>query len=134
MFRVVSLDMISSPNYFGFAENNLWKVAQDGGATLWGMVYVVDSLSERRYITDPAAVLTVTFFRSDLPGTSTSQSISKVVTFNVQDPSLFSFSLSAQEVKSIMSGTVNFNLVEGAVSTTWNQNWAVKKTPVRTGC
>jgi hypothetical protein len=134
MFKVVALDMVAAPNTFAYAENNLWKVQQDGDAVLWGMLYVVDSLSERRYITDPSAILTITFFRSDLPGTDTSRSVIKVATVNVQDASLFSISLSAQEVKTIMSGTVNFKLVEGTSTTSWNQNWAVKKTPVRTGC
>jgi hypothetical protein len=133
MFKIIALDMVAAPNTFSYADQNLWKVTQDGAATLWGMLYVHDSLSDRRYIPSPGAILTVTFYRSDIPGSDTHRSIIKVVSFSVADASLFSLDLTAQDVKTITSGTVNFNLVEGAVSTSWNQNWMAKKVPVRTG-
>jgi hypothetical protein len=160
MFKVLALDMVSPPNVFGYADQNVWRLNFDGAATLWGMLYVVDSLSERRYLPVVGGTLQVTFYRADqgnlnqsLANTDpddiniayeqqvqmhsfwpdNSKNIVKTVVFSVQDASLFSFSLTEQEVKKLHSGTVHFTLTEGAVVTNWNQNWTVRKSPVRTG-
>jgi hypothetical protein len=141
MFKVLALDMVSPPNVFGYADQNVWRLNFDGAATLWGMLYVVDSLSERRYLPVVGGTLQVTFYRADQGNLNQSLAntdpddinIAKTVVFSVQDASLFSFSLTEQEVKKLHSGTVHFTLTEGAVVTNWNQNWTVRKSPVRTG-
>lgn len=123
---VKSLDMVKTPNYFKFSNN--WEVISNNAVDLYCMIYISDQLGERRYISEEGdeAVLTVTFPRKLTQG-NINNSIIKTATQDALDLSLFKISLTSTEAKNLISGTVFFSLLEDTTTTTWNQNYFVKK-------
>ena len=132
--KVAALDMIQAPNIFSYIDDNKWAVKGANATVLWGQLFIMDSLSLRRYIPAVGATLQLTFLRADVPGTNTSRTLNKLVTFSSDDRSLFSLSLSSSEIDGIVSGGVTFKLTEGASVQTWIQDWAIRKENVTTGC
>lgn len=136
-FKSVPLDMISAPNFWAPAKNNRWELIDPNAVTLWFRLNIVDSLGERSYVTASGAAMTVIFQRADLIQvdrsiipqklTNTAQSVTKTASVHATDKSLFSFTLTAQDVQNIVSGTVKFTLVESGVTTTWVQNYLLQK-------
>jgi hypothetical protein len=132
-FKAIPLDMISAPNYFAPLEPSSWNIVSPNTQTLWFGLQVEDSLGARRYMVATGASLTVTFQRADSFTTSqgkltqTSQGIDKLASAHANDRSLFSFSLTSQDVGSIVGGTVKFKLIEGATETIWLQNYLITK-------
>jgi hypothetical protein len=132
--KIAALDMISAPNYYSYVSDNKWSVKSGNSVTLYGQLFIVDSLSERRYIPAAGATLQATFLRSDTPGTNTSRTLNKMATLNASDRSLFSLALSSSEVDGIVSGGITFTLNEGSSAiTVWVMDWGIKKTNTSSG-
>jgi len=133
MFKVIPIDMISAPNFWAPLPEPRWTVYEPNASTLWMQLMIDDSLGERRYIAAGGAALTVTFQKADsLASTQgklvyTPQSIDALGAFNANDRSLVSITLTADQVKTLVSGTVKFKLLEGVTNTTWVQNHCITK-------
>jgi len=139
-FQVKPLDMILAPNYFAPLSDGRWMITDPNATTLWFQLEILDSLGPRRYLTGVGATLTATFMRMDALAsnlgilTSTPQTVNTPALAYTTDASLFSLALTTQQIQNIVSGTVQFALTEGAVVTTWNQNYLIQKTLTNPGC
>ena len=134
-FQAIPLDMISAPNYYAVAKNNRWEIISPNATTLWFDLSIIDSLGQRPYSVGNSAVLQVIFMRADKQTivqyntlTATPQTVTKTASVNSSNKSLFSVSMSSQDIQIVVSGTVKFTLVDGSVNETWNQNWMLQKT------
>jgi len=125
-FQVKPLDMILAPNYFAPLSDGRWMITDPNATTLWFQLEILDSLGPRRYLTGVGATLTATFMRMD--------ALASNLGILTTDASLFSLALTTQQIQNIVSGTVQFALTEGAVVTTWNQNYLIQKTLTNPGC
>lgn len=134
-FKVVPLEVVSAPNYYSMLPNKRWDIINPNAQTLWFQLNIVDNLGERRYIPATGSTLEATFKRSDImvagpranQFTNTSQSVVKVCTANASDKSLYSISMTTQDIQAIVGGSVQFKLTESGVSTTWLFDWGVYK-------
>lgn len=139
-FQVIPLDMVLAPNYFAPLGDVRWLITDPNPTTLWFQLGILDALGLRRYITAVGATLTATFMRMDALTsslgilTSTPQTVAVNATVFATDASLFSLALTTQQIQNIVSGTIQFSLTEGAVVTTWNQNWLIQKSLTNPGC
>lgn len=135
--NLLPLDMALAPNFWAPTQDGVWTIVSPNATTLWGLLQVVDSMGVRRYLPAAGSTLQVTFLRADLIASNqgllsnTAQSINKTgAPFSgggVADGSLFSFALSTTDVQNILGGTAQFALTEGANTTTWMQNFAIRK-------
>lgn len=143
IFRVVPLDMITAPNFFGYLRDFQWTIVGNNPVVLWFQFQVSDTLGTRRYTVATPGTVALTFLRADTAGVSPSappvtfstqtpvaqtQTIYKVATPYTTDRSLYSISLTAQETATLTSGTVQVTLTENNQPITFNQNYLVKKT------
>ena len=132
-FNSVPLDMITAPNYYAALPDGRWTVTSPSAATLWFQLQIVDALGTRRYIVGTGATLTVTFQRADILAQgqtalgATAQSVVVSAIPHSNDRSLFSMTLTTQNVQTLVSGAVKYRLVEGANDTTWLQDYGVQK-------
>jgi hypothetical protein len=139
MFKVTPIEMITAPNYWAPIPEPRWTVYDPNASVLWGLLVISDSLGERRYIAASGATITATFQKADsLASTSgklvyTAQSIDILGAFNANDRSLFSITLTADQTKAVVSGTIKFKLIEGSSNTTWVQNHALTKKSANPG-
>jgi hypothetical protein len=130
------LELISAPNYYSLLPDSQWQVTHGVKAALAGQIWITDSLGARRYVLPATSTLSITFVRADTAQQpSSSQSITKAVSINQFDRSLFTFELSAQETQQVISGSVIFNLTDtgAGVSAQWTQNYGLKKALVGPG-
>lgn len=133
-FKVVPINMITSPNDYGNLPNGQWVILSNAAATLWFQLNKVDIIGERRYIPQAGSTMQVIFPRADTysqPATGnitvTQNTITKTASPLVQDNSIFSFAITGQDASNIVSGSVKFNLTIAGVSYNWIQNYVVKK-------
>jgi hypothetical protein len=139
MFKVTPIEMITAPNYWAPISEPRWTVYDPNASVLWGLLVISDSLGERRYVAASGANITATFQKADnLASTSgklvyTAQSIDILGAFNANDRSLFSITLTADQTKAVISGTIKFKFIEGSNNTTWVQNHALTKKSANPG-
>lgn len=139
-FKIIPLDMISAPNTYAPLADGLWVLNSSNAQTLWFRIDVVDSLGQRPYVTASGSTLKLTFQRADLLSLSnqgnlinTPQNVEKIGAANSLNRSIYSVSMTSQDVQKAVSGTVKFELTEGSTVNTWVQNWMVKKTSTSPG-
>jgi len=133
-FTAIPIEMMTAPNYWAPLADNRWVITEPSATDLWFNLQISDALGSRPYVPS-SATLQVTFQRSDLLATSgdrrsltsTSRSIVKAATADVDNASLWKIALSASDIEIVVSGTVKFALLEGTIMTTWLQNWVLQK-------
>lgn len=136
-FTIAPISMISSPNNYTVLKDARWSIVSPNAQDLWGQLQVSDALGLRRYVPASGSTLSVVFQRGDLVSTSstirydrldtTTRSVTKNATLDSNDRSLIKIAMNTADIQGVMSGTVKFTLTEGAVVTTWVQNWALMK-------
>ena len=133
-FKVIPIDMISSPNYWAPLSEARWAITDPNAVTLNFQLEITDSLGERRYMLGSGGTLTAIFQRADAystiqPGSlvQTSQTISISCVVNSGDRSLFALPMTQQQVQGVISGTIKFSMVESGVTTVWNQSYLLVK-------
>lgn len=134
-FKVVPLEVISAPNYYSVLKNNRWDITNPNQQVLWFQLQIIDNLGARHYIPATGSTLEATFMRADKltagPRASqltyTAQSVVKSCVANASDKSLYSISMTSQDVQNIVSGSVKFRLVESGIETVWLFDWGVSK-------
>jgi len=128
--------MITAPNFYSELPDDRWEIIDPNTQTLWLQLNVDDSLGLRRYVPASGSSISVIFQRADafaLSGVklnrlqSETRTITKTATANADDRSLWSISMTAQDVSGVVSGTVKFSITESAVTQVWLQNYFVKK-------
>ena len=133
--------MINDPNVFAVLPDDRWVITSPNAQTLWMSLEQEDSLGQRRYVPAVGATLDVIFQRRDamtqsggrLKLTNTPQTVTKTATVSPNDGSQYSFNLTNSDIEAILGGTVKFKLTEGANTTEWVQNWALKKNLTTSG-
>lgn len=136
------INMISAPNTFSVLSSGRWEITDPNAQELWLQINTDDQLGFRRYIPAAGATLSVLFQRADsfsVDGVrlsrlqANSQSVTKTATADTNDRSLWKISLTPQDTQTILSGTVKFALTEGTTTTTWVQNYFLKKNLTEAG-
>ena len=135
MFKISPIEMISAPNYWSVNKDKTWVIVSPNQQALWLLLNISDAMGDRPYTSAVNATLTVTFQRADaitrvFPSTQLTnipQSVVKAATANAQNRSLWTIALTSQDVQTLTSGTVKFDLTENGNTTTWLENWMVKK-------
>lgn len=133
-FKVIPIDMISAPNYWAPLAEKMWTITSPNAQVLWFSLCVDDALGLRPYSPAAGATIVATFQRSDLisvgtRGTlvNTVQNVTKNGTFNAQARNICSLSLTPLDAAAVASGSIKLDFTESGVTTTWLQNWAIKK-------
>jgi hypothetical protein len=131
-YKALPVDMINPPNFYA-PLNGIWELTSPNQTTLWFQLIISDSLGERRYISASGATMSLTFRRMDLITSNfgqlnqQSRDVIKNATPNVNDRSLFSFTLTQSDIQNIVSGGVLFSFTESGNNTQWIQQWIIKK-------
>ena len=139
-FSLLPIEVVSAPNFYSPVASGTFDLISSIPATLNFLLMINDNLGPRPYFAAMAATLTLTFARMNqfAPGRvnpiETPQSLTKTATRNVQNPALYSLTLTTQDVQAIRSGSLTFTLVENGVATTTTTNWAVTKKLTDPGC
>ncbi len=135
--QVSPIEIITSPNYYSYLKDSQWVVGDGIAATLAGQIWIVDALGSRPYFLPSTANLKVTFLRADTPQVVTAaQSIMKTVVPDSLERSIFTFALTTQDAKLVISGSVIFELTDTNLSNinqSWVQNYGVLKKMIGPG-
>lgn len=135
-FSVKPLDLFDEPN--DIAPLEYWEVTQDSPVRLSFQVMVSDSLPIRRFMVPTGQVIKVKFMRAKvakLGQSSTSQTFEVQATSAAMDRSIWSVNLTAEQVNTLVSGTVQFNIYNGTTLVqTINSPYMVKKILTGAGC
>lgn len=135
-FSVKPLDLFDEPN--DIAPLEYWEVTQDSPVRLSFQVMVSDSLPIRRFMVPTGQGIKVKFMRAKvakLGQSSTSQTFEVQATPVAMDRSIWSVNLTAEQVNTLVSGTVQFNIYNGTTLVqTINSPYMVKKILTGAGC
>ena len=139
MFKAIPIEVLSSHNYYSPLPNGAWVITDPNQTSLSFRLDIDDALGQRPYVASSGSLISVIFQRASAisliqsPTNSfsiqqeESQTVTKTASMDTNNPSIWSFSLTSQDVSAILSGTVKFTLTESSSSTTWLQNWAIQK-------
>ena len=135
-FGVKPLDLFDEPN--DVAELEFWEVTQDSPVRLSFQIQISDTLPKRRFMVPIGQTVKVKFQRAKvakLGQASTSQTFEVAATPMAMDRSIWSISLTAEQVNLLVSGTVQFNIYNGAnIVQTINTPYMIKKILTGPGC
>lgn len=139
MYKAIPISLVGDHNYYSPLPNGAWVITDPSQTTLSFRLDIDDSLGQRPYVASAGSLISVIFQRaanitlSQVTASSfsaqqtESQTVTKNATANSSNPSIWSISLTSQDVEAILSGTVKFSLTESSIAKTWLQNWAVEK-------
>lgn len=135
-FGVKPLDLFDEPN--DIAELEYWEVTQDSPTRLSFQIQISDTLPKRRFMVPTGQTVKVKFQRAKvakLGQTSTSQTFEVAATPMAMDRSIWTINLTAEQVNLLVSGTVQFNIYNGATLVqTINSPYMIKKILTGPGC
>ena len=135
MISLIPIQIAQAPNVWTPLQNKFWTVTANMTSTLQGFLQTDDPYGKRPYVPALGATLQAVFQRGDnIGGNTTTLTVTKLATFDVNFRSLATFTLTAQDATNVISGTVLFTLTEGSSIQQWSQNWAVKKLNTSAGC
>lgn len=134
-FQANPVEVIQAPNFYSYLPDRQWVITGGSQITLWGQLFIIDSLGTRRYVLPSTASLKVTFQRADSTASqSQPQTVVKTATPHVQDRSLFSFNLATSDTNLVIGGSVVFDIIDTAgAPSSWIQNYGLKKLLVAPG-
>lgn len=139
-YQLLALDMFQAPNNYAPTPGGTFNLTEPNAQTLWFQLQVSDSLGVRRFIPPNGTSLTLEFQRANkFVGTNrapqeSAQTVLKTATPNTDDRSLFSVALTTQDVTQIRSGTLKVNITTAGVTTSFVDNFAVRKKLTDPGC
>jgi len=127
--------MVNAPNMWMPLKETYWSVTSGDAVDIWGCLKIVDYYGERAYVPALGSTMTVTFMRGDYISSLTNQhlTVNKTAIMDTNCRSFFKLSLTSTEATNIITGTVNFILIEGLAAQKWQQHYFVKKTNVGPG-
>jgi hypothetical protein len=135
-FGVKPLDLFDEPN--DIAELEYWEVTQDSPTRLSFQIQISDTLPKRRFMVPTGQTVKAKFQRAKvakLGQTSTSQTFEVAATPMAMDRSIWTINLTAEQVNLLVSGTVQFNIYNGATLVqTINSPYMIKKILTGPGC
>jgi hypothetical protein len=135
-FGVKPLDLFDEPN--DIAELEYWEVTQDSPTRLSFQIQISDTLPKRRFMVPTGQTVKAKFQRAKvakLGQTSTSQTFEVAATPMAMDRSIWTINLTAEQVNLLVSGTVQFNIYNGATLVqTINSPYIIKKIMTGAGC
>jgi hypothetical protein len=135
-FGVKPLDLFDEPN--DIAELEFWEVTQDSPVRLSFQIQISDTLPKRRFMVPTGQTVKVKFQRAKvakLGQASASQTFEVAATPMAMDRSIWTINLTADQVNLLVSGTVQFNIYNGAtVVQTINSPYMIKKILTGPGC
>lgn len=135
-FGVKPLDLFDEPN--DIAELEFWEVTQDSPVRLSFQIQISDTLPKRRFMVPTGQTVKVKFQRAKvakLGQASASQTFEVAATPMAMDRSIWTINLTADQVNLLVSGTVQFNIYNGAtVVQTINSPYMIKKIITGPGC
>jgi hypothetical protein len=135
-FGVKPLDLFDEPN--DIAELEFWEVTQDSPVRLSFQIQISDTLPKRRFMVPTGQTVKVKFQRAKvakLGQAAASQTFEVAATPMAMDRSIWSINLTADQVNLLVSGTVQFNIYNGAtVVQTINSPYMIKKILTGPGC
>ena len=142
MFQAIPLDVITAPNFWTELPDNRWVITDPNAQALWFHLHIEDSLGSRSYIPAAGSTMSVIFQRADAFAVDgirlnrlqhETQTVTKAGVVNADDRSLWSISMTSADITGVVSGTVKFELTESGTTTTWIQNYFLKKTMTEAG-
>lgn len=135
-FQVKPLDLFDEPN--DIAPLDYWEVTQDSPVKLTFQLLVSDALPLRRFMVPTGQVVKAKFQRAKtakLGQASTSQTFEVQALPMAMDRSIWTLNMTAEQVNLLVSGTVQFNIYNGAtVVQTINSPYMIKKILTGAGC
>lgn len=135
-FQVKPLDLFDEPN--DIAPLEYWEVTQDSPVRLSFQIMISDALPLRRFMVPTGQVVKAKFQRAKvakLGQASASQTFEVQALPMAMDRSIWTMSLTADQVNTLVGGTVQFNIYNGATLVqTINVPYMIKKILTGAGC
>ena len=135
-FQVKPLDLFDEPN--DIAPLEYWEVTQDSPVRLSFQILITDSLPMRPFMVPTGQVVKAKFQRAKVAKLGQAPNSQ---TFEVQalpmamDRSIWTVNLTADQVNTLVSGTVQFNIYNGTTLVqTINTPYMIKKILTGAGC
>lgn len=135
-FQVKPLDLFDEPN--DIAPLEYWEVTQDSPVRLSFQIMISDALPLRRFMVPTGQVVKAKFQRAKvakLGQASASQTFEVQALPMAMDRSIWTMSLTADQVNTLVGGTVQFSIYNGATLVqTINVPYMIKKILTGAGC
>jgi len=135
-FQVKPLDIFDEPN--DIAPLEYWEVTQDSPVRLTFQIMISDALPLRRFMVPTGQVVKAKFQRAKvakLGQASASQTFEVQALPMAMDRSIWTMSLTADQVNTLVGGTVQFSIYNGATLVqTINVPYMIKKILTGAGC
>jgi hypothetical protein len=135
-FQVKPLDLFDEPN--DIAPLEYWEVTQDSPVRLTFQIMISDALPLRRFMVPVGQVVKAKFQRAKvakLGQASVSQTFEVQALPMAMDRSIWTMSLTADQVNTLVGGTVQFSIYNGATLVqTINVPYMIKKILTGAGC
>ena len=136
---VQPIQLYCSPNDFApFPAGQPWEVTPKSAISLSFQFSTTDTLGTRRYLVPAGRTVSVKFMRAKvmkLGQPDTAQTFSVPATPMTEDRSIWTINLTADQASMVASGTVVFEIYQGATLVqTIQKNYMVKKIAIGPGC